>query len=39
MIAGSMVRADVLTSFGRPPEASIEVTKAYEAGIKVIDDK
>jgi hypothetical protein len=38
-IAGCMVRADVLAASGRSREALIEVTKVYEAGIKVFDDK
>jgi NAD(P)H-dependent FMN reductase len=39
MIAGGMVRADVLAAAGHPLEALIEVTKVYEASIKVFDAK
>jgi hypothetical protein len=39
MIAWGMVWADVLTASGNPVEALIEVTRVYEAGIKVIDAK
>ena len=39
MIAGGMVRADILAASGHPLEALIEVTKVYEASIKVIDTK
>ena len=37
-IAGGMARADVLGASGHPLEALLEITKVYEAGIKVIDD-
>lgn len=39
MIAGRMVRDDVLAASGHPLEALIDVTKVYEASIKVIAAK